>query len=169
MATICDNPYTIPPIDIDECVGSSLATLNSNFQELKNNTCLTFSEIEEVQSDLVELSAKYQDFISYVPSFIAAKVSFNGTNTSIYTQLNVASVSALGTGMYALSFTTAFPTSGYALIGTCQEKRISGFPTNTYVWVQPTTFTTTTAVININDEDGNFIDPEYVSIIIYNN
>lgn len=177
MSTICNNPFSIPTIDIDECIGTSLATINSNFQELKVNECLTFDEIQRIETNLIDLSSRYFSLSSYVPRISKAWVHFSidaNTNTpDIKTSFNVDSVTPITTGSYAITFTEALPTSGYALIGTCTEtEKITGtFPNQspTYVWLQPTTFTTTSAGINIRNVSGTFAIPEYVSIAIYYN
>lgn len=172
MATICDNPSTIPVIDLDECIGTSLVTINSNFQDLKENSCLVFDEIERIESNLIELSSQWSSLSSYIPGFSTAWVNFDGTTTppTIKSAYNVASVSAMGTGMFALSFTTHFANISYALVGTCIETENVGsapFP-QMYVWVQPTLFTTASANINIRNQDGIFANPNYVSIVVYN-
>lgn len=173
MSSLCDNPFTIPAIDLDECVGTSLATINSNFQDLKENICLTYDEIERVEENLIELSALCTSLSTYFAGSPKAFVNFDASTIppTIKSSLNVASVSAIGTGMFALSFTTAFPTISYALLGTCKETERIGDPPGfipSYVWVQPTNFTTVSADINIRNEDGLFANPEYVSIIIFN-
>lgn len=168
MATICDNPYSIPTIDLDECIGTSLATINSNFQELKGIDCLTYDETERIQTSLIDLSSQFFSLSSFAPGFAKAYVGFSvsGSTPTIQSTLNVARVSALSTGTFALSFTTAFPgVSNYALVGTCKET-LTG---SQYVWVQPTTFTATSASINIRSQDGTLTNPEYVSILIFNN
>ena len=170
MASICDNPYSIPSIDLDECIGTSLATINSNFQDLKESNCDTFDELNRIDNNLIELSAIASELSSYAPRFPKAWVYFNGTNEEIYSSFNVAQVSSLSTGVYALSFTVPFNDTNYALIGTCHET-LTGSSAfyEKYVWVQPTTFTTTSANINIHNSDGHYANPAYVSIVIYNN
>lgn len=173
MSFLCDNPFTIPAIDIDECIGTSLATINSNFQDLKENICLTYNETQRIEQNLIELSALHAALTGYFVATPKAFVNFDASTVppTIKSSLNIADVSTTGTGMFALSFTTAFPTISYAIIGTCKEtERIGNAPgfIPSYVWVQPTTFTTTSADINIRNKDGLFANPEYVSIVIFN-
>jgi hypothetical protein len=167
MATICDNPFSIPAIDLDECIGTSLATINANFQELKQLDCLTFNEIERLTTAIDDLSGQASSYNQQSISFAKAWVNFNIVNGTpiINSSFNVKEVRALSTGTYALSFTTAFPTVSYALVGTCSE---TGIAPGGYVWAQPTTFATTSANINIRNQSGTLTNPEYVSIIIYN-
>jgi hypothetical protein len=177
MSTICNNPFSIPVIDIDECVGTSLATINSNFQELKVNECLTFDEIQKIETNLIDLSSRYFSISSYAPRVSKAWAHFSIdpiTNIpTIQSSFNIDSVTPTATGSYAITFSETLPTSGYALIGTCKEteKQIGTYPniSSTHVWVQPTTFTTTSAGINIRNISGTFAIPEYVSIAIYYN
>lgn len=166
--SICLNPDVIQTIDLDECIGASLATINANFNLLQDENCLTFAELQTFSTKLSTLNTKYKELTSYRPQMAKAAVAFDGTGTatpSVYSSFNVARVLRRSTGVFELSFTTAFPNISYALIGTSM---LTATSTNNYSWVQPTTaFAPTSATINIRDLSGTFINPFYVSIVAY--
>jgi hypothetical protein len=175
---LCDNPFTIPTIDIDECIGTSLATINTNVQELKNELCLNSNELAEIKISLDSLHTNINNLSALSPGIAKAYVIFDGTrdingnytkngNRYLYNNFGIASVSSNKTGTYSLSFTTAFPNISYALIGTSMETASGG----NYTWLQPTTFATTSASINIHsylDNTVSLADAEYISVLIYN-
>jgi hypothetical protein len=175
---LCDKPYSIPTIDIDECIGLSLATINTNFQDLKNEYCLNDSELATIETSFNTLSSNVISLSALSPGMAKAYVVFDGTrnisgnytmtgNRFLYSSYGVASVSSNRTGTYSLSFTRPFSNTNYALIGTSTET-ISG---SRYTWLQPTTYATTSAVINIHSDTDNvatLANTDYISVLIYN-
>jgi len=175
---LCDNPYSIPTIDIDECIGLSLATINTNVQDLKDELCLNNDELAAIQTSFNTLSTNLLTLSALTPGIAKAYVVFDGTrdtngvitkngNRLLYNNFGIASVSSNKTGTYSLSFTTAFPNISYALIGTSMETASGG----NYTWLQPTTFATTSASINIHsytDNVATLADTDYISVLIYN-
>lgn len=165
--SICDSPYTIPAIDINECVGTSLVTINGNFKDLRDDACDTYQTLASIQSDFIQLSSLTNTISSLSPGIPKALVAFNGyaTPPTIYTSYNVKEVKKLSTGTFSLSFTTALANTNGAIIGTCIET-VSG---GSYTWLQPTSFTTVSAGINIHSfNNTTSADPSYISVIIYN-
>lgn len=176
---LCDNPYSIPTIDIDECIGLSLATINSNFNSLKEEYCLNNDELAVIETSFNTLSSNLISLSALSPGIAKAYVVFDGTrnvsgnytmlgNRFLYSSYGIASVSSNKTGTYSLSFTTAFPNISYALIGTSMETLSGG----RYTWLQPTTYATTSAVINIHSDTNNtttLANADYISVLIYNN
>lgn len=166
--SICYNPYAVQAIDLDECIGLSLATINTNFQQLLQENCYTYDELELIKTDLTNLYSRYESLTAQRPRMARATVAFDGTGTavpSVYSSFNVARVLRRSTGVFELSFTTAFPNISYALIGTSMLTATSAA---NFSWVQPTTaFAPTSATINIRDLSGVFVNPEYVSIAVY--
>ena len=57
--SICDLPNAITTIDLDECVGTSLATINTNFLKLQQQACEDSSELSRLTQDLLALSSSY--------------------------------------------------------------------------------------------------------------
>jgi hypothetical protein len=175
---LCDNPFSIPIIDIDECIGLSLATINTNFQDLKNEYCLNESELATIETSFSALSSNVISLSALTPGIAKTYVVFDGTrNTSgsylmtgnrlLYSSYGVASVSSNRTGTYSLSFTRPFSNTNYALIGTSMETMSGG----RYTWLQPTTYATTSAIINIHSDTDNvatLANTDYISVSIYN-
>ena len=176
---LCDNPSTIPTIDIDECIGLSLATINTNAQELAEELCLNNDELAIIGTSLNSLYTNLLTLSALSPGMAKAYVVFDGTrdtngnytkngNRYLYSNFNITSVSSNKTGTYNLLFTTAFPNAtSYALIGTSMEAAGGG----NYTWLQPTTFATTSASINIHSYSDNVVslaDVDYISVLIYN-
>ena len=161
--SICNSVNSIAVIDLDECVGTSLNTINLNFSRLQEQICSDNDELTTLQQELLTLSASYLDLQTKLPGFAKAWVVFNGNsgaNPTIYSSNNITQVNSAGTGQYTLTFSSSL--SNYALIGTSSSAKA-----NTYTWLQPTNLNSTTATININDYTGTFVNPEYVSITIY--
>jgi hypothetical protein len=175
---LCDTPNSIPTIDIDECIGLSLATINLNYESLRDELCLNESELATIQTSFNTVSSNLISLSALSPGIAKAYVAFDGTrdingnytkngNRFLYSSYGVASVSSNRTGTYSLSFTTAFPNISYALVGTSMEA-ISG---GGYTWLQPTTYATTSAVINIHSDTDNtttLANANYISVLIYN-
>jgi hypothetical protein len=148
----------------------SLATINTNYQQLLQENTATCEELDLITNNLTNLYTRYESLTSQCRGMAKATVAFDGTGTatpSVYSSFNVARVLRRGTGVFELSFTTAFPNISYALIGTSMLTTTSAV---NFSWVQPTTaFATTSATINIRDLSGIFVNPEYVSIAVYSN
>lgn len=176
---LCDNPYSVPVIDIDECIGLSLATINANVNNIKEELCLNDDELATIQTNVNILSSNIVSLSSITPGFASAWVVFDGTRDTneiytlsgdrlIYKSSGVASVSRVSTGTYTITYTQPFSNTNYALIGTSSETLSGG----RYTWLQPITFGTTSATINIHSDTDNvatLADAEYISISIYNN
>jgi hypothetical protein len=160
---ICDRYFSpVQIIDLDECVGLSLATINENFRLLQEQNCFHFNEVELIQAELSSLYIKYTSLSALRPQIARGSISFNGTGNNplnVYTSFNI-SVQKLTTGTFELSFApNTFFNTNYALVGTC----------NDFAWIQPLLpFTTTTVTINIRNRTGILIDPEYISLVTYN-
>ena len=166
--SICSNPYSIQHIELDECIGLSLATITSNYQLLLQENCSTFEELERISQNITSLQTRYKSLTAQKAGLAKATVVFDGTGTaspSVYSSFNIARVSSVSTGVFELSFTTAFPNISYALIGTSSQ---TPTPEPRFTWVQPTnSFTTTSVTINITDDSETPVNPEYISIIAY--
>lgn len=171
--SICSNPYSIQHIELDECIGLSLATITSNYQLLLQENCSTFEELERISQNITSLQTRYKSLTAQSVGLAKAAVAFDGTGTaspSVYSSFNIARVLSASTGVFELSFTTAFPNISYALIGTSSMVTETGlFGTYlAFTSVQPTAFTPTSVTINITQElSGTLVNPEYISIIAY--
>lgn len=166
--SICSNPYSIQHIELDECIGLSLATITTNYELLLQENCSTFEELERISQNITNLQTRYASLTAQSVGLAKATVTFDGTgipNPTVYSSFNFARISRESTGVFLLSFLSAFPNINYALIGT--SSMIATTAAN-FTWVQPTnSFTTTSVTINITDLSGTFVNPDYVSIIAY--
>ena len=161
--SICDLPNAITTIDLDECVGTSLATINTNFLKLQQQACEDSAELSRLTQDLLALSSSYLELSAKAAGIPKAWIVFNGVTPTVSASYNM-SVSSLGIGQYAVTFGTAFPSLCYALAGSSSSTAASPY----YTWLQPTTaFTPTSATINIHDLSGTFVNPEYISLAVY--
>ena len=166
--SICFSENAIQTIDLDECIGLSLATINSNYKLLQDENCYTFEELETISLNLTGLNAAYSALTALTQGRAKAGAVFDGTGVavpSVYSSFNIARILRRSTGVFELSFTTPFVNTNYALIGTSQ---VSSTTTSNFSWVQPSTiFATTSATINIRDLSGTYVNPAYVSIAVY--
>jgi len=164
----CLNPNLIQTIDLDECIGLSLATINTNYKLLQDANCYTYNELLPIEQTLSSVNTGYKELTSYKNQMAKATVAFNGTQTPVLiigTPFNIAGITRRSTGVFELSFANAFTDTTYALIGTSLLLATSA---GNFSWVQPsTTLATTSATINIRDLSGTYVNPEYVSIIVY--
>jgi hypothetical protein len=169
--SICNIPNAITTIDLDECVGTSLATINTNFLRLQQQACEDNAEIFRLTQDLLELSSSYLELSSKASGIPKAWIVFNGNsgpNPIIYSSYNVAQVSSIGVGKYTITFGTPFANLNYALVGSSSWTPANPPLDPYYTWLQPTTaFTPASATINIHDLSGTFVNPEYITISIY--
>lgn len=163
--SICDDPNAIPAIDLDECIGNSLVTLNTNFQRLREEICTNSTEISSLQVELSGITTRYNTLTS-VNATLRPKaiVAFNGTTGTPLLSYNIGSVTRTNIGRYTVTFSPAFTNTNYAVIGTSQET----LSTSNQGWVQPTSFTNSNVGINIRKDNGDYLDPAYISIIVYN-
>jgi len=165
---ICNNSFSVESIDIDECVGLSLSKINSNYENLVIENCLTHEELQIINNDFLELSANTISLSTLKLQNVYSKawVNFDGTKTppQVLSTNGIVNVQKHAPGIYGLSFSTAFSNSNYCLIGTA--KQVSATPC--FIQYSPTTpFTPTSASINIMTPTGTTVDSEHVSIIIY--
>jgi hypothetical protein len=176
--SICTNPYSIPVIDINECVGLSLATINSNFQDLKTESCLTYDQLYSINSNLVALSSDFLSLSALTPAIAKAWVSFDATTAdaqgirSMYKSSNVFQVSGNAAGTFKITFTNAFPNAScYAVYGTSSEASVNN---TSYTWLQPieSSFQSQSFSINIHSYNNNttsLVNPPYVYVAVFSN
>lgn len=161
MSTIiCNNRFAIPAIDIDECIGLSLLTINNNFNDLKQENCLTFDQLSILQNNLNSVYTNYAELstINKQGRFAKAWVSFDASTTTpaICSSFNVTNVTRTVDGTYQLTFAPSVLSSGYCLVGTA----LSGI-------VQPSAYNASTATINIRTPSGVLTKSEYISITVF--
>lgn len=166
-----DSTTPLPVIGLDEYVGTSLFTINNNFNILKEQQTLTYNNALLLQQNIQTLNSALTGLSALTPRFAKAWINFNGipaTPTILSRSLSAhkIDVTKTSTGTYSLSFTPPFSNTNYALIGTCQEQ-ITG---TEYTWVQPTQFNSLSAQVVVRGLSGTtLVDCPYISIAIFNN
>lgn len=162
--SICTTPELIQAIDIDECIGSSLIKLTTNTSLIETEICTSINDVQRLASDFQTFTSGVTSLSSTKDRFAKATVVFNGNSLetgtglrAINTSYNVASVSSLDIGTYAIYFDPPLTNNNYAFIGSAA-----------LATVHPTLFTSASAVINIRNQSG-LVDSDYISILVYNN
>jgi hypothetical protein len=175
MSDICNNS-NIQLIDINETIGQSLYTINSNFSNLKNDICQIDTNLQLLQDQYTAINTTANSLSAQKNNIIKAKVSFDCTRNinggisstglrCIYpgTEYNVFNVIRLQTpDRYQITFQNiTLPLNSYGVFGTTSL-------TNNDAWVQPLSsgYGNTQATISILNKEGIYNHPEYVSIII---
>jgi hypothetical protein len=165
--SLCNNPYSIPEINIDEYIGTSLNTINSNFSELKTELCRLNDEYNILTPNLNNLQTSLNTLSSNVNGFAKAWVNFEGGGSGFLNLIsyhNVLTVSGNNLGSYDIRFLTPLSNNNYALIGTCSHNQTN----NLYTWVQTTTgFTSASATINIRNTTGALVTADTVSVVVF--
>jgi hypothetical protein len=176
MSNICNNS-SIQLIDINETIGQSLYTINSNFSILKNDVCQIDTNLQLLQEQYTLTNTIANSLSAQKNNIIKGKVSFDCTrneagilNTSattryIYpgTNFNITSVERLQSpDRYRINFQIPFSgLNSYGVFGTNSL-------TNNDAWVQPLPngYSSANVTISILNTTGQYDHPEYVSIII---
>jgi hypothetical protein len=163
--SICESPEQVQYIDIDECIGSSLIKITTNFNKIESEICSDIQNIQNLQTDFDEFATKVDLLSSKKDSFVKASVVFNGDSNNlsagerfIDSTFNVNMVSSLNIGTYAIYFSQPFSNNNYALVGQ------SNLP-----FLTTTAVTSQSAVINIRNINKNLEDANYVSVLVYSN
>lgn len=166
---LCSDPYSIDNIDLDEYVGTSLFTINTNFTKLKDEVCRLDGEVAELIPSYSTLNKGVCALSAIRFGFAKAWVKFNGIGASSsltrFSSYNVASVSGNGSGTYVLTFTTPFTGTNYAVVGTCEQSTLS----NNYGWVSVLSgsFTTNKVTVCIRNTAGSTTTSGSISILAY--
>ena len=169
--SLCDYPYSIPAISIDEYIGASLNTINNNFSDLKTEVCRLNDEVDTLTPDLTTLQTGLCSLSSNV-SFAKAWVVFRGNGlfpfvNSKYKVLNVLRSPVFDEpGTYQIDFfSNTFSSNNYAIVGTCTQSESN----NAYTWVQFISGTASNATISIRNTTGVSTTADYISVVVYGN
>lgn len=170
---LCGYPNPVQTIDIDDYLGLSLFTINSNFQVLKEGSCFIDDRYSTSQIQYSGLNVEVVQLSSFSKAIAYAEVSFDCTrnaagnvnsgnnNRFIYTSYNITSVTKNSNGNYTINFNSNFGANRYAVIGSTSSDNLVTPLSSGYV--------TASTTINIRDIDGVLSNPDYVSIVIFRN
>ena len=163
---ICIDKESIATINLDECLGLSLATINTNFELLKEANCFTYEEILQKQNEINDLTTKVNSLSVDVNKIAKATVVFDGTTNpvNIINSSGIDQINRLSTGEFEIIFDPGFEDINYLILASCVETNIS----SKYVWAAPTSQTPTTCTIKVRNESGNLVNPSRVFATFYN-
>lgn len=176
----------VTPIKSTECIGNSLATINSNFVALKDAACDNYSTITTLNASILDLNTKVVSLSNQVSGVAKAWVKFDGTRDSegnistaatnryIYSSYNVdyvykattTNTPATSAGDYRIYFKPGIVnTANYAVIGTSSEKKDA----TSYGWLQPYLFNPNFVGIRVHSPiwPGDAADPAHVSVVVF--
>lgn len=186
MATV----PTITTIQKTECIGNSLVTINSNYDNIKNSIAgLVNTDLAIINNTLTNLTT----FVNNISSAQLAKawVQFSGrrnnvgpsgttdltnTNRFIFNGYNIDYVSKNGTGIYTVTLKTPlnvnFSVTGTATPRSVPEASFTGLDA-CVVSLHPTTpFPNNNGLsckIVTVDLNGSFIDPSNICLSFFSN
>ncbi len=170
----CPSVITILPT---ECIGNSLAAINSNFESLKEGACDNSSTIAPLQQSIQQLNTLLLNLSAItVPGTAKAWVKFDGTrdtsgNTFLpvgprfkYSFYNINSVIKKSVGDYRIEFENEIPTPNYAVVSTSQQTLTQ---TGNSTWVQPYDYRRTYVDIRVTSGLNELVDPQNISIVVF--
>ena len=184
------------PISDEECIGDSLATINSAFQTLSANveslnaTPTNISAFNVFDSPTIDLnwnastrtlSAVTTASVATSSSQMVAKawVNFDGTlvtnpgsTTGIRSSYNISSITDVGIGEYQVNMSVSQLNSNFAVF--CESGITAGVgalnPTRPDVWLAPmTSWGNSYVTVNINNNQGPNDDSSLVTVVIFSN
>jgi hypothetical protein len=163
-------------ISSSEFIGNSLPTINANFLNLKDGICDNETQITNIQSFLQSLQTTLFSLSSNAVNGVAKnwvkfsgnKDSFNFISTNnpdrfIFNSLGISSVYRKNIGDYRIYFQTPMQTKNYCVVVSNKETVAAG----KYVWSQIYKQEIEYADIKVVNSEGDFADPDFVSVIIY--
>jgi hypothetical protein len=170
----CPSIITILPT---ECIGNSLAAINSNFENLETAACDNSGTITTLQQNIQQLNTLITNLSAItVPGTAKAWVKFDGArdiggNIStllgprfIYSSYNINSIIKKAPGDYRIEFENRQPSPNYAVIGTSQQTPTS---TNNFTWLQPYRYTSLFVEIRTFSNLNEGVDPRNISVVIF--
>jgi hypothetical protein len=166
--SICTDPFAILPIRLNECVGTSLNTINAYWELIKAESCAQETEINELATEIFALSTQIYELSSQFNGLAKAYVVFSGslsTNAGtleIFHSYNVSEVSIVSEGVYRVTTTDSIENAGG--LGNCSkvtENLYSG-------WANVGVVNLSTAEIVIANQDGIMsAKPGIVAVAFY--
>lgn len=168
------NVPTITTIQKTECIGNSLVSLTTNFDNIKNSISdIITQDLATLNNTITELTTRVSGLSSSV-QLAKAWVLFNGTNGNIQDQYNVSSVNKDDTGIYTVTFQTPlndiFSVSGLASPRDVSQTGYTGAETNIVGLYPGNPFPGNSGEqckIVVVDTTGSFNTPQLVSLVFF--
>lgn len=155
----CSNPHSLQTIPLNELVGKSLNTINTNFSLLRNQICTENNFLTNFASQYTSLFTKVQSLSTEFKKIPLAFVYFEQSG-NILKQKNITSVNKISTGKYQILFSFTFPNTFYITIPSIFSSTSTMF---TSIENENTSFVT----ITIREQNGSLVDPEKISLTFF--
>jgi hypothetical protein len=154
--SFCSNPYSLISVDLNELIGKSLNTINTNFSLIKEQICLEDIFLNQFENKCQVLESKISSFQQELQKTPSIFINFTG-NGNILNQKGVSSVSRISLGVYRINFSS--PQTNYILGGSLVSLT-SGF-------ISIISETSTFVTLNVRQHNGNLFDPEKISLVFF--
>jgi hypothetical protein len=161
--TFCNDQNSIATIDINECLGNSLVTINANFTTLKDEICLQDKNINTLESEKELLSSYVSTLSSQLNTLPKCLVNFNKAATIVKSQ-GINNVVKSSTGIYRVFFSNSFTNTKYLTIGsTIPETNVPESACFLFVVNETTTYVD----IETRDIFGSLTDPYFINLLFF--
>lgn len=152
----CSNPHSLVFIDLNELIGKSLITINTNFSLLKEQICSQNNFLHDFEEKCRLIETKIFSLSAELNKTPFAYVNFT-SNGNILKQKGISSVSRISLGTYRINFLT--PHTNYILN--------ASLVSSIYGFVNSVTETSTSITIRTRQQNNNLFDPEKISLIFF--
>jgi len=161
--TFCNDQNSITTIDINECLGNSLVTINANFTTLKDEICLQDKNINALEAENELLSSYVSTLSSQLNTLPKCLVNFNKAATIVKSQ-GINNIVKSSTGVYRVFFSNAFTNTKYLTIGfTIPETSVPESACFLFVVNETTTYVD----IETRDVFGSLADPYFINLLFF--
>lgn len=156
--SFCTDPNSIITIDISECVGNSLTTMNTNFNIVKDEICDQYSNILLAESEKNILTNYTTSLSSQLNLLPKCSVKFDDEGVIVSSE-NITNVTKVNTGIFRIYFSSNFNDTNYITIASS----ISEIPCFIFVVGEYTNY----VEINTRNSNGNLINPNFINLIFF--
>lgn len=156
--SFCTDPNSIIPIDINECVGNSLTTMNTNFDILKDEVCNQYSNVlssETEKNILTNYTSSLSSQLNLTPK---CSVKFDN-DSNIVSQEGISEVTKQSIGIFRVYFSNNFNNTNYLTIASS----VSEIPCFVFVSEEYPNY----IEIHARASDGNLTDPNFINLVFF--
>ena len=153
----CTDPHSLVSIDLNELIGKSLNTINTNFSLLQNQTCKESVFLSNFSSLYSNIETKIDSLGSILKGSPIAYVIFDNSG-NILNQKQISSISKISLGSYRVFFSS--PINDPYLIS-------SNIISNLSTYISIVSESINSVSITIREQNGNLIDPEKISLLFF--
>ncbi len=158
---ICLRPSPIREISVNECIGNSLPTFNRNFSLLNEGICFNEQQLSNSTFNYLNFKTNTVTLSGKKNRLMWASVVLTPQQTT--TSFEISNFNKINTGEYRINFISSIGINSYGVFGSAS---ITNNSTNLFV----TSFNHQTNRVDIIIRDTNYqkIDPDFLSVNIYN-